>query len=99
MNYLVENGISKETVEGIKKTYSENTLDSLEFNEENVIKVIDFLKESGITIDNIEKIFFININVFFKSVDDLKNNFNKYEKDKLAVVLNDNIDLINDLLV
>ena len=98
MNYLVENGISEKTVESIKKLYSQDIQDSLVFNQANVIDIIDFLKDSGVTIENINRIFLININVFFKSINTLKKNFSKYDKENLAIVLNDNIDLIEDLL-
>ena len=98
MDYLVENGISNETINSLKKKYPQNIIDLLEFNYLNVTEVINYLKSIGITTSNIERLFFVNIDVFFKSLDSLKEKISRFEQDKLAIVLNDNIELFNELL-
>lgn len=95
MEYLLENGISKEVFENLKETCDDFKTNIIETNEDRIVDVINYLRDFGIQNEKIEELLFMNIDFFLKKISDIESVFNKYNKDEIVKLLNTDIDLIN----
>lgn len=94
MNYFIEKGIDKDTVNSIYENYSEEELKELEYNRSNVVEVYRFFKNIGITEENIKELFLVDLETFYMNYREIKSKMEVYDLDKYIELLNDNIELI-----
>lgn len=94
MNYFIEKGIDKDTVNSIYENYSEEELKELEYNRSNVVEVYRFFKNIGITEENIKELFLVDLETFYMNYREIKSKMEEYDLDKYIELLNDNIELI-----
>lgn len=98
MEYLLELGFSEQDIEQIKKYNYSYILENLELNKENTISIINYLLEIGIEKVTIKEIMMYQINLLFKTREEIKKSFDEYEMDSIVKSLNydvNNIELID----
>ena len=80
MNYLKEYGLNEEDLLFIKKHYNNKILSNVIYLKDNVINVINELKEKEIDY----KYLLLNrLDIFLIDIDDFKNKINKYNIEEL----------------
>lgn len=98
MDFLIKYNFSQEDIYNIESYISQNTIDNLNINKENVEGIVSYLIELGIEINAIKEIFMYQVGFFFKTKDEIKNSFDEYELDSIIKSLNydvNNIELID----
>lgn len=70
MNYLIDLGISEETINQIIEVNDEAIIPSFEYNEENITNIINYLKYVG--IKNIEDLLIYEVDFFLKDFEEVK---------------------------
>ena len=94
MEYLLGLGFNNNIVDELKNNYDENSLILLSVNKNNVINVINYFKEIGITNNTIEEILLSNIDFLFIDKNEIENEFNKYEIKSLVSYINNDIEIL-----
>ena len=93
MDYLLKYNFSDKFIEKLTSFYDVAILELLEYNYDNVEKVIKLLEKKG--IENIESIFFMSVDTFFKDPEELEEIFNK--KPELVEMINEDVENIYEL--
>lgn len=89
MQFLIENGFKKSTIEKLQEKYDESILDVVSLEEENVIEVINYLKQIG--IQNIEDLMIYQVELFTKDIDKIKNHFDKPNQYQMVEKINEDV--------
>ena len=95
MSFLNEYGITNEEIEEIVHNNQEGIIKNIELNKDNVIKVIDYLKEVGITTGVIKDLFLYQIGIFFRTKEEIKSVFDEYEMDSIIKSLNYDVNTVD----
>ena len=98
MEYLKDLGFTDYDISDIKNSNDLNIIDNLELNKQNIINITKYLFEIGLEKSTIKDIFCEQVNLFFKSLDEIKISFDEYEIDTIAKSLNfdaNNVELID----
>ena len=96
-DFLLELGYSNELIGEIIRFNGENTYANLCFNSDEVIEIIDYLKELGINC--ISELLIYKIDIFFEDINELNTIISgSNTKDKVDLINNDftNVDLLFD---
>ena len=89
MQFLIENGFKKSTIEKLQEKYDESILDVVSLEEENVKEVINYLKQIG--IQNIEDLMIYQIELFTKDIDKIKKHFDKPNQYQMVEKINEDV--------
>lgn len=84
MDFLKEYGLSDNDIEEIKQFNTKSVINNIEFNKKNVIEIIDYLKEIGVSDVAIKKLFIYQIGIFCKTKKELVNAFDEYEMSSIV---------------
>ena len=98
MNYLKDLGFSDIEIKDIVNANYSYIIENLELNKTNIIDIINYLLEIGIEKSAIFEIFMYQVNLFFKTKDEIKTSFDEYEMDSIVKSVNydvNNIELID----
>ena len=95
MKFLLEYGISKETIEELKATLEDSTIFYFLCSKENVKQVIEYLK--SIHVEVIDKLLINRLELFFLPVDKIKVCFEAYNIEVLVQLMNDDINVLNNI--
>ena len=98
MEYLIDLGFTDYDISDIKNDNESNIIKNLELNKDNVIEIIKYLMEIGLEKTTIKDIFRNQVNLFFKTLNEIKKSFDEYEIDTIVKSLNfdaNNIELID----
>lgn len=98
MNYLKDLGFSDVDIDDIVKCNYSYIIDNLELNHSNVVEIVNYLMGIGIEKRTIKEIFMYQVNLFFKTKDEIESSFDEYEIDSVIKSLNydvNNIELID----
>ena len=98
MDYLKEFGFNDLEIKEILDNNSNNIIDNLVLNHENVSDIIDYLIGIGLERDTIKEIFMYQIGLLFKTKNEIKTSFDEYEIDSIVKSLNydvNNVELID----
>lgn len=98
MDYLKEFGFNDLEIKEILDSNSNNIIDNLVLNRENVSDIIDYLIGIGLERDTIKEIFMYQIGLLFKTKNEIKTSFDEYEIDSIVKSLNydvNNVELID----
>lgn len=95
IDYLYEKSITKETIE---KLYNNDNIDilSLNSNEEECKKTIDYLRSIGVNC--IEDLLINRIELFYNSKYEVEKIFSKYNIPELVSKINDNYEEIDKIM-
>ena len=95
MNYLREYDITDEVIEKIKKNNDKSIVQKLIYDEINVGNVINYLK--SINIEVIDDLLISRPEFFSVDCEKIKKEFNKYNKEVLVNLINEDLNAINFL--
>ncbi len=98
MEYLIDFDFNDIDIRDIKNSNDTNVIDNLELNKNNIIEIIKYLFEIGLEKSTIKDIFLKQVNLFFKTKNEIKLSFDEYEIDSIVKSLNfdaNNIELID----
>ncbi len=92
--YLKQYNITDNDIDNILKKYDDNIIKALEYSKTNVIDIIKCLEEYK--VNDIKNVILNRIDLLFMSVNTLKQNFTKLDKNMISFIINNSIDdLIN----
>lgn len=95
INFLKNNGITESVIKNILDENSSANLYNFSCNQDEVIKIIQFLKDIGVT--KIEQLLVYRIDKFFVTLDDFKKKYVKDDVDKFAKLINEDYMNIDNL--
>lgn len=94
MKFLVEE-FNQELEDSLRLKYEESILEVFELNKDNVLKVIDYLKDIG--VNNIEELILYKLEFFTKDVDVIIKRFNEYNIGEVVDSINEDITNIDNI--
>lgn len=89
IDFLKKHGVSNKTIEEIKRTQSPSFMFDLNCNEEECIKIINYLK--GIGINNVDELLLFEPEIFFKTCINVITAFSKTDIEELVELINEDI--------
>lgn len=95
MNFLLEYGIKKETIEKLKEIKDDSEVFYCLTQKDNVTKVINYLQ--SINVKNIDDILLNRLELFYVPVNKIKESFEKYNINVLVQLLNEDINILNNV--
>lgn len=95
MDFLLEYGISQETIKKIKENNEESTCFYLMTQEENAKEVIEYLK--AIKVEAIDNLLIDRLELFFIPKEEIKNRFETYNIEVLVQLINEDINVLNNV--
>ena len=95
MRFLSEYGLSNEDINEIVSNNQESIIKNIELNKDNVIKVINYLKEIGVNINVIKEMFIYQIGMFFRTKEEIQGVFDEYEMDSILKSMNYDVNTID----
>ena len=91
MDYLKKYGLSDDDINIIKNNNYENIINIVIYNKNNVCEVIDYLLSIGIELPTLSQILSDRLDLFMKSVDEIRDSFDKFNINNLVTIINDDI--------
>ena len=95
MKFLLDLGIKEKTIDSLIKKYDESILDIVKIESDNVEEVINYFKEIGIKV--IEELLVLDITIFTKDIDFIKEVFSKKDIAETVKLINQDITYITTL--
>ena len=95
MDFLIDNGISKDVIVEIEDYNDDSLVYNFICNEANAVKVLEYFKSIGIEAINILLIY--KLEVFLIDYKSIVKAFNNYDVSVLVQLINDDINAINFL--
>lgn len=93
MNFLLEEGFPKETIEKIKNHYDESMIEQFILEEENVKDVIHYFQKIG--IKEIDLLLQTRLEVFTKDINSIKDAFLRHNIKEQVELINQDINNID----
>ena len=89
MNFL-DNYVNKDIVKKINNKYNKKIITSIIYNQDNVIKVLEYFKNLGLDITSLLvnrlDIFLINIEILRKNIEDYDKNIVELLKNDISIL-------------
>ena len=95
MNFLLDYGYLNDDIEEIVNHNSESIIKNIELNKNNVCRVMDYLKEIGVTESVIKELFVYQIGIFFRTKEEIQSVFDEYEMDSIIKSLNYDVNTVD----
>lgn len=95
MNFLIEYGVSKETIKKIKENHEESIIFYILSFKDNVVEVIKYLQ--SVNVEAIDDLLINRLELFFLPVEKIKNRFENYNLEVLVKLLNEDISVLNNV--
>lgn len=95
MDFLKEFGFTDSDIEKVKMHNSDNVLNNIVLNKDNVIDVIQYLLKFGINNVTLDDLFIYQIGIFFRTRKELEKAFDEYETDSVIKSLNYDVNTID----
>lgn len=95
MDFLLEYGITKDTIKKIKDNNEESTCFYCMLHEENVKEVIEYLL--SIQVEVIDNLLTDRLELFFLPKEEIKKRFETYNTKVLVQLINEDINVINSV--
>lgn len=95
IDFLKECNIEDKTIEEIKRKQSPSFLFDLNCNEEECIKIINYLK--GMGINNIDELLLYESEIFFKTKKNVEKALSKCDIEELVELINEDTSNIEEL--
>lgn len=96
MDFLRNKGFSDKEIQEILKIYDEEIIDTFLLNKENVIEVIDYLKDYG--IKDIPKLMMERIDIFYLTYTTIAELFSHYEKQSVIETLDYDAAIFDEMI-
>jgi len=91
MDFLKKYGITDDDINIIKNNNYESVINTIIFNQVNVCSVIDYFVSIGIENSTLAQMLSDRLDLFLKSVDDIKDSLEKYNVSSIVTIINDDI--------
>lgn len=98
MDFLKNFGFTDYDISDIKNANYQYINENLNLNQTNVSEIVKYLLEIGLEKATIKDIFLFQVNLMFKTKNEIKTSFDEYEIDSIVKSLNfdaNNIELID----
>lgn len=95
MDFLIDNGISKDVIVEIEDYNDDSLIYNFICNEANAVKVLEYFKSIG--IEAINRLLIYKLEVFLIDYKSIVKAFNNYDVSVLVQLINDDINAINFL--
>ncbi len=95
MNFLLEYGISKETIEKIKNNHEDSIIFYCLTQKDNIREVINYL--TSIKVTTIDTLLINRLELFLLPVERVKEYFEHYNIDVLVELINEDINVLNNI--
>lgn len=95
MDFLIDNGISKDVIVEIEDYNDDSLVYNFICNEANAVKVLEYFKSIG--IEAINRFLIYKLEVFLIDYKSIVKAFNNYDVSVLVQLINDDINAINFL--
>jgi len=96
MEFLKNKGFSEEEINLLVNTYDKEIIDTFLLNKDNVVEVIDYLKDYG--IKDIPKLMIERIDIFYLSYTVIEELFSHYEKDSVIATLDYDASIFDEMI-
>ncbi len=97
MDFLLEFGLTNKDIADIKERNDESIIKNIILNKKNVIEIVKYFKEIGVSDVSIRDLFVLQIGMFHRTKDEIVSVFDEYELESIIKSLNydvNNVDLI-----
>ncbi len=91
MDFLKSYDISDDDINIIMNNNYESVINTIIFNKKYVIEVIEYLLSIGIEVPTLAQMLSDRLDIFMKSVDVVKDAFEKYNLSNMVTIINDDI--------
>ena len=81
--------VSDDVIEDIISNNKDIVINDLVYNQDNVVMILNYLQELG--IKNINDILVEKIDFFFRDIDLVMEHFNRYDKNVIVKLINEDI--------
>lgn len=95
MNFLLNYGLTMDDIREIVEANDEAIIKNIELNQDNVIKVIAYLKEIGVHTNVIKDLFKEQIGMFFRTKEEIEDVFDEYEMESIIKSLNYDVNTVD----
>ena len=95
MEFLLNCGYTEKDIDEIVANNDEGVIRNVSMNQENVVNVLNYLKELGVTDVTIKDLFLHQIGMFYRTKDEIKAVFDEYEIDSIVKSLNYDVNTID----
>ena len=95
MNYLLDYGVDKNTIQKIKENNEPSTVFYFLTLKENVKEVINYLK--SIKVEVIDTLLVNRLELFLLPVERIKERFESYNIEVLVQLINEDINVLNNV--
>lgn len=95
MDFLLEYGMTSDDVEQIVSRNQDGIIKNIVLNKNNVIDVINYLKEIGLNDSVIKEMFLYQIGMFFRTKDEIRGVFDEYEMDSILKSMNYDVNTVD----
>ena len=95
MDFLLDLGLSKEDIEEIVARNDQGILYNVSLNKKNVIEIVKYFKEIGVSDSSIKDLFTLQIGIFHRTKDEIVSVFDEYELESIIKSLNYDVNTID----
>lgn len=95
MNFLIEYGVSKETIKKMTENHEESVIFYILSFKDNVGEVIKYLQ--SVNVEAIDELLINRLELFFLPVENIKSRFENYNLEVLVKLLNEDISVLNNV--
>ena len=96
IDFLKDSGIEDKVIAILNNKYYDNILYSINCNEYEIKRIIDYLRSIGINC--IDELLIDHINLFLQPLENIENIFNKTDINSLVSSINNNPDIIDNII-
>jgi len=95
MKFLLEYGLTNDDINDIVNNNQEGIIKNIELNKDNVIRVVNYLKEIGVGVNIIKEMFVYQIGMFFRTKEEIQSVFDEYEMDSILKSMNYDVNTVD----
>ena len=95
MDFLLNYGLDNNDIDEIIKNNDSSIIYNVILNKGNVLDVLGYLKEIGVSDSAVKDLFLRQIGIFFRTKDEIKSVFDEYEMDSIIKSLNYDVNTVD----
>lgn len=91
MDFLKKYNLSDDDINIVVNNNYDNIINTIIFNKSSVCEVIDYLLSIGIDNETLAQMLSDRLDIFIKSVDEVRDSFEMYNLENMVTIINDDI--------
>ena len=95
MEFLLGLGLTDKDISDIKERNDEAVLKNIILNKKNVIEIVKYFKEIGVSETAIRDLFVLQIGMFHRTKDEIVSVFDEYELESIIKSLNYDVNTVD----